>query len=136
MSESTNPEKAVEQPVTKKRSWIERLLVWGGILVLLSIVLTEWTSRRNYELTLDELDTAIRINSSDNPGEPLLIADVERYIRGLPIRSQYKHGAKRYLTFQWPSLFRFYKMIVLIDARGIARTVDAFTTSPGTLVPQ
>lgn len=129
MNESIEVVQAAPPPAAK-RSWIERSLVWGAIAVLLAVVLVEWSSKRSYELTLDELDTAIRQYSPESPDRALLAADVGRYVHGFTFRGNLKHGTKQYQTFRWPSFFRFYKLIVLIDGHGIARTVDAYGQNP------
>lgn len=131
MSQINEVDQAVKKPAAK-RSWIERSLVWGLILVLLVIVGIEWTSRRGYEDTLDRLDTAIQQLLPKRNDRGIFAADIERHVRGYTFRGHLSHGKKKYETFQWPSLFRFYKLIVLIDAQGIARTVDAYSVNPET----
>lgn len=40
---------------SKKRNPLERLLVWGGILILLGVVLIEYRAKQNYDATVSAL---------------------------------------------------------------------------------
>ena len=49
---------APAKPV-RKRSGFEKLVVWGGILILLGLVYVEWNSRNQFDAALKSLEAAI-----------------------------------------------------------------------------
>ena len=66
---STDSHKTNQEPTTaqttqtpKGRSLTERCLVWGGIVVLLVIVLFEWSARNGYSKTLVAWEAAMKAN--------------------------------------------------------------------------
>ena len=54
-----NPTSNTSQSPVKKRSARERVLVWGGILLLLLVVLAEWASRSSFDSTMSNIEEAI-----------------------------------------------------------------------------
>ncbi len=129
--EESKPDPVAEQKPERKRSFVERLMVWGGILVLLMVLLVEWTSRKQYEATFKSLETAF--NSRDKEGRPqkLSLDDVNKMIQGYVIRSEEsieikglpykgKETSKKQqrTVLTWPSLFKAYKIGLVVGENG------------------
>ena len=87
-------------PVVRKRSPLERLFVWGGILLLLAVVLVEWRARAGYDATFSELQLKLR------DGKRVPIADLPGHIRGFAYQGEETNGRRRWVTLKWPSLFK------------------------------
>jgi hypothetical protein len=70
----------------KPRSPVERVIVWGGIIVLLLLVAVQAHARKGYEWTLEALQPLV---DDDFEGAvPLAIADVEQHVVGFPSQSE------------------------------------------------
>ena len=115
MNESNSPRAAGEASV-QRRSPIERMLVWGAILILLVIVLIEWTSQRNYAATLSAIEKAIQEHHPPKAPQGLKSAQIDPYVHGFAFRGEVQMSKTRQLTFRWPSVFKFYKLGVSVDA--------------------
>jgi hypothetical protein len=87
-AESGSPQTTAEAPQPKKkpRSPAERVLVWGGIIVLLLLVGVQAHARKGYEWTLANLEPLIDDDKVD--GQPLALADVDSHIVGFPSQSE------------------------------------------------
>ena len=126
------------QPV-KKRSPMERAVVWGGILILLAVLAFEAMSSNQYNSTLKDLEVAIHSKTGEFVHVGIPASDLAKYIKGSPIRTEESSqvlvardpllkGQKRVLL-QWPSLFKLYKIAVTIDQKETAYFVEAITSS-------
>ena len=126
------------QPV-KKRSSMERAVVWGGILILLAVLAFEAMSSNQYNTTLKGLEVAVQSKNDDFVHVGIPASDLAKFIKGSPIRTEESSevllardpllkGQKRVL-FQWPSLFKLYKIAVTIDQKETVYFVEAITSS-------
>ena len=126
------------QPV-KKRSSMERAVVWGGILILLAVLAFEAMSSNQYNTSLKGLEAGVQLKNDEFVHVGIPASDLAKYIKGNPIRTEESSqvlvardpllkGQKRVL-FQWPSLFKLYKIAVTIDQRDAAYFVEAITSS-------
>ena len=100
----------------KRRSPWERIVVWGVILVLLAVVSVEWTSRRNFEATLASLEGVAKAKAAEGKPPTMTSAEARSRIKGFAFHGEGTKNQQRQLTFQWPSLFRLYKIGILFDA--------------------
>ena len=91
----------------KKRSPIERVIVWGLIGILFAVALWEGFARFGYQLTLDRWQDAIAAAESGDGDGALKLAEAEDMVIGFPSRSeQDAEEARKTVTFQWNSLFK------------------------------
>jgi hypothetical protein len=99
MSEA--PETKTTAPV-KKRSPAERVLVWGGILILLLVVAIEFRAQRGYSQTLESFS-----NASDDGDVDLPMANAESFMVMFPQRQQTAvNGIEHTYAYTWMSLFK------------------------------
>jgi tetratricopeptide (TPR) repeat protein len=124
MQESSKTRQSGAQPVRQRSAW-ERGLVWGGILLLLAVVLIEWTSRRNYDATLSQLEAAIVGSRTTNVSRGISLTDAERLVKGFAFRGVATKPGQRQQTYRWPSLFKVYKLGVTVDDHENVTLVEA-----------
>ena len=122
MNES-GPTSNTNQTPVKIRSMRERIFVWGGILLLLLVVLAEWTSRNSYDATLNDIEQAIR--ASDGRGVEL--ATAQRQVRGVAFPGEETSHGQRKVTYRWPSLFKLYKLGLSVNAADMVSLVESLT---------
>lgn len=126
MSESeSNPSDSAPTAV-KKRSPVERALVWGGIVALLLIVYVEWSSRQAFDTAMASLDTAIHKSDNDGHAEGLPMAEVPNYVKGYVTRGEETVGDVKKITYQWPSLFKVYKLGLTVNDKGKVILVESY----------
>ena len=99
----------------KRRSPIERMFVWGSILILLVVLAIEWTSLRSFEKTFKSLEGAVRDRGPSGTVPGISLKEAFRHIRGIAFRGDEVDGSDRKVTYRWPSLFKFYKLSLSID---------------------
>jgi len=109
MSEAERAPEASSQKPVPKRSPIERAVVWGGILLLLMVMLYEWRSQSGHNGTIEAFEGQFE------KGVTIPIADLEKHAQGYYVRSEFKDGDERVVTLQWPSLFKTYKLYFPVD---------------------
>ena len=111
---AVEPDSALEknQAVNKKkRSPIERAIVWGVISVFLVVVLFEWNARYGYSNTLAEMQNRIGQVEKDNDsgkGTEFLLAEAKEMVKGFPIGEERVTNSGKKLQYRWFSLFRTY----------------------------
>lgn len=89
--------------VKKPRSPVERVIVWGGIIVLLLLVGVQAHARKGYELTLQALEPLV--DDDYEGGQPLSIADVDSHVVGFPSQSENAVSATRTeRVYRWRGL--------------------------------
>ncbi|MEW4488521.1 hypothetical protein AB1L42_10595 [Thalassoglobus sp. JC818] len=93
---------------SKSRSPVERIVVWGGILLLLALVATEGYARYSYTTSLEKLRIALQ---EDEVGDqdPLTVDQAKSMIVGFPKEST----AGNQLTFQFRGLIKDFGSIHL-----------------------
>lgn len=98
-------------PGSSKRSPVERMIVWGGILLLLAIVGNEFRVQRAYQSGIEKLSTALE--AGDKGGKADMVVtnmDVKRILgkepefRGHP--GQILTNSQYYEAYVWRSLFK------------------------------
>jgi len=120
---STDSHKTNQEPTTaqttqtpKGRSLTERCLVWGGIVVLLVIVLFEWSARNGYSKTLVAWEAARKANDE---GSGLVLTEADKLVRGFPsTTSRDQPPLSKVLTYTWSGLFRSHSIRLQIDLQG------------------
>lgn len=89
----------------KPRSPVERIIVWGGIIVLLGVVAVEARARKGYEWTLSALEKEIAKDEGAD-AKPLLVKDIDQHLIGWPNRTESELGSYRKITLTWRGLFQ------------------------------
>ena len=114
------PEATGHAKPQRKRTARGRALVWGGISLLLIAVLVEWRSQQGFDATLEDLGQRLK------GSKVLPSADLHLHTHGFAYRGEEKIGQRRWITLQWPSLFRRYRLrLQVLDGDSIC-SVDAF----------
>lgn len=104
MAETNAPSKPSPK---KKRSPVERVIVWGLIGVLLVLALWEGWARFGYSRTLARLQDAIAVAEAAEGDGSLKLAEAEDLVIGFPSRSEgQEQGARNTITYKWNSLFK------------------------------
>ncbi|MCA9005164.1 MAG: hypothetical protein KDA70_07795 [Planctomycetaceae bacterium] len=106
--ESTEPaSQQVETVGKKKRSPIERTIVWGLISVALIVVLLEANARYGYSNTLESLQS--RLSQADNnKGQELNLNEAKGLIKGFPYGDERLTNNGKQLQYRWFSVFRSF----------------------------
>lgn len=90
------------------RSPVERIIVWGGILVLLLLVAAQARARIGYQMTVDALRERVLLDEGANP-QSLLLKDIDQHIVGWPNRTEEKFGKTEHVvTLTWKGLLSTY----------------------------
>jgi len=122
-----------QEPETKKpRSPVERAIVWGGIAVLLVVVIVEAKARQGYDHALNEITARIsEVEDTDGAVNEAIVAEV--FGGRKPASSGQAHntssGAKRVDIYRWDSLFKARALYVYYGL-GDSPEVLAVTTQP------
>jgi len=123
-NESGQPESALA--TKKKRSPIERALVWGGIIAMLVVVYVEWSSRQGFDGAMASLESAVHKTDAEGSAKGLPVADVPNHIKGYATRGEEARDGTKKVTYQWPSLFKVYKIGLTINDEGNVILVESF----------
>lgn len=95
----------------KKRSPVERVLVWGGILALLVVLLIEFRAQQGYTQSLNAVTSAFGERTED-----LTLPDVEQLMQFAPAKSGPEAGELRDIyTYSWFSIFRTGQFQLIIE---------------------
>lgn len=86
------------QPV-KKRSPLERTIVWGGILVLLVLLAVQARARFGYSMTLKKLQSVWE--KDDVNADALLVSEVNNHVYGWPQRSIMRVSDSKQSEWPW-----------------------------------
>ena len=82
---------ADEQEITKskpKRNPVERIIVWGGIGIMLLVVATEGLARFGYSTSLNRIQAAMDAEDDAADSEGLTLEKAESMMLGFPSRSE------------------------------------------------
>lgn len=102
-------------PARKPRSSGEKIVVWGGIIVLLAVVAYQARARLGYNMTLKALEGRLAQDEGVD-GKALLAADLDNYIVGWPSREvSEKSKFLKTVKLTWPGLTSSFVMTVEID---------------------
>ena len=105
---SDSPSSEQTQPAKRSRSPVERVVVWGGILALLTVCGVEAMARFGYERSLSSLETAIQ---NKDGGEALTIEGIDSHLSGFPSREDDQKS--NVITYRWSGLLKNYGSIHL-----------------------
>jgi len=92
-----------------KRNPMERLLVWGLILVGVVIACTEGVARFGYTMSLTALQERVREDDAGEDSNPLLVADAENLMVGFPK----KESGNDRVTYRFKGLVKEFGAIHL-----------------------
>ena len=95
-----------DQPAARKRSPVERVIVWGLILVLVAVVGLEARARLGYDRTLEALEAR-------NLGR---LSTLEDAIHFAPARQPKTIRHQSVLELKWFSLLHDYRIGLIIDS--------------------
>ncbi len=129
MAKATSKTKA-KQKAARKRSIAGRIAVWSGILVLLLLVILEWTSQRNYQSTLSALEETL------GSGKQVALSDAQTLVRGWKFASEETIDEQKVKTYRWPSLFKRYKLGLVHNAQQIVSYVETYSLERPKQVPK
>lgn len=117
-------------PSKKPRSPVERVIVWGGIAVLGCVLAFEARQKYSYDPTVSQLRKAF----SEDTEKYVKLSEIERMISGSPTRVTAPHDKKAYNTIdmKWPSLFKDYRVQLIVENEGTDPLVAGFSTPGGT----
>lgn len=102
MSEKTTTDASKK----KRRSPVERAVVWGLIGILLAVVLWEGWARFGYSRTLSRWQNALATADRGDGSSALTLAEAERMVSGSPAKSaSERQGPFQVVTYRWKSLF-------------------------------
>lgn len=108
----------------RKRSPIERAVVWGAILLLLGVVGVEYKTKADYSATLNKLEEDI------NSGNPVLLDNLQDYVKGYAVRSEEQKKDEKIVTLHWPSLFKNYTLILPVEPNNRISSFDTPDSKP------
>ena len=104
VSPSGSRSQAGSAPAKKPRSPVERMIVWGGIVVLLLLLAAQARARLGYQLTSSALAERVREDEGANP-QALAVKDLNQYILGWPSRTVQERGkTEQVITLTWTGL--------------------------------
>jgi EF hand len=116
MSEEPTPQAGSDSPQTasaspkaerRRRSPVERVIVWGGIIVLLLLVGVQAHARFGYESSLKQLQPLV--DDERQGGEPLPLAEVDSHLVGFPTQTETKVSDTRTeRVYRWRGLGKSY----------------------------
>lgn len=108
MSDSTLQPQAAKSEEKAPRNPVERLLVWGGIGLMVIVVFTEGTARFGYSMTLSRLQE--RIQEDEGPdANPLSVEESSKFIVGFPSKTT----ADGVITYRFKGLLKEFGAIHL-----------------------
>ncbi|QDU53068.1 tetratricopeptide repeat protein [Gimesia panareensis] len=107
MTDAEPIQEAAPQETKKKRSPVERAVVWGLIAVILLVALNEWGSRSGYDSTLAALQKRIALSDQGDDNE-FSIAEAKALVKGFPYGEERLTKSGKELQYRWLSLFRTY----------------------------
>lgn len=108
MSDSTLQPQSAKPEEKVQRNPVERLIVWGGIGLLVIVVFTEGTARFGYSMTLSRLQE--RIQEDEGPdAKPLSVEESSTLIVGFPSKT----SADGMITYRFKGLLKEFGAIHL-----------------------
>jgi len=110
-------------PAKRPRSPKERLLVWGGIGLLLVLVAVQAHARFGYEKSREKLQTAL--NHDTGNSSLFSIQDADKHIVGWARREEAEPGK---VTYTWSGLGKQYGLILKYDPKDPMNAVTDLQT--------
>ncbi len=117
-------------PGKKPRSPVERVIVWGGIAVLLGVLVFEARQKYSYDPTVSNLRKML----TEDTEKYMKLSEVRQIIVGSPLEEKTPHDRKAYhqINLKWPSLFKDYRVVLIVESEGADPLVAGFSTPGGT----
>ncbi|MBL8849363.1 MAG: hypothetical protein JNG89_06750 [Planctomycetaceae bacterium] len=116
-------------PAKKPRSPAEKVIVWGGIAVMLLVLAYQARARVGYNTTLNALEARLAQDEGID-AKPLLEGDLDSYIVGWPSRKvEEKSQHLKTVELTWPGLTAPFVMTVMIDPSEEGGSVMAVQTA-------
>ncbi len=124
MSDTAPDASAPQKP---KRNPVERVVVWGLILVLLGVLGFEAKQQYAYGAALKSLQDAFKADDANSYHK---LSDVRKMMGSSPKETALPVKTKlhRSLEFQWASLFKEYKLVLQTESIGDDPLVLSFET--------
>lgn len=119
----TKPATTANPPAKRPRSPKERLVVWGGIGLLLVLVAVQAQARFGYEKSREKLQTALNHDLGNNTF--FSIKDVDQHIVGWARRDETEPGK---VTYTWSGLGRSYGLTLKYDPKDSAQAITDLVT--------
>ncbi|NOX56100.1 MAG: EF-hand domain-containing protein [Planctomycetes bacterium] len=92
----------------KKRSPVERAIVWGVIVVLAIVAVIEWRARRSFSQAVEGIRAALR--ASDESLDDVTLEEAEAMIHGAKLEPAPKQGPYDVRLYRWKGLLRTYTL--------------------------
>ena len=123
-SEKT-PEQGVK--VKKPRSPVERVIVWGLILILVAVIFIEWRAKTNYDASFEAVQQEMK---ASDEGPALTLQAAENLREGNPSRSPGEENLNLVTTYRWFSFFKDYEfsLVYTSDPEEANRVILEFRT--------
>ena len=116
-------------PSKKPRNPVERVIVWGGIAIMLGVAAFEALHKYGYDSTVSRMRKFL----SEETETYMKLSEVRPLISGLPTETKSPHARKAYNTIElkWPSLFKDYRVQLIVEREGNDPLVAGFSTPGG-----
>jgi hypothetical protein len=89
----------------KRRSPVERVVVWGGIAALLVVLGIEGYAKTTYDSTLSTLKSKLEESETS---QDVTLSQANGYIRGAYRRAESEDKRGKRVVYRWFSLFKQY----------------------------
>lgn len=116
-------------PRKKPRNPVERVIVWGGIAIMLGVVAFEALHKYGYDSTVSRMRKFL----SEETETYMKLSEVRPLISGLPTETKSPHQRQAYntISLKWPSLFKDYRVELIVEREGNDPLVAGFSTPGG-----
>ena len=131
---STRPPESISQtptpPGKSNRSPVERAIVWGGIVVLLGVLAFEARQKYSYDPTVTQLRKLL----SEDSEKHFKLSEIRPMIYGSPseVKSPHERSAYNRINLKWLSLFKDYRVELIVEREGADPLIAGFSTPGGT----
>lgn len=127
-SSRSSESKPAAAAAKKARSPVERIVVWGGIVVLLGLAAYQARARVGYTMTLSALQDRLEEDEGSD-AKQLLLKDLDSYVVGWPSRTQEEPTThKGTIELTWPGLSASYGIVVGYDPSEEGKPVTGLET--------
>lgn len=132
MSSADAPETPVDASGKKKRSPVERVIVWGLIILLIVAVGFEWRGQKGYSESLQKLEDSLDDARTTGNGVPL--ADAKGMVSMSPSISAPQDGDPPEVAVSWFTFFSFmpnrkYEIYLELDKKAEDAIVIGIATA-------
>ena len=116
-------------PSKKPRNPVERVIVWGGIAAMLGLAAYEALHKYGYDSTVSRMKKMV----SEDTEKYMKLSEVRSLIAGSPTEAKTPHQRQAYntISLKWPSLFKDYRVELIVEREGNDPLVAGFSTPGG-----